>query len=723
MGFESVFDLHYVLNALAWNEKEHEHGPSYGWMLNYKFYNILNQEIFYLNAISNNQTNSYEQFVIRNFFSKLEQFIGSKSMSRGILPVFNLSEDENGEKHLYYDLNIYVNTILSGISLTDIPNEVSDYNDNYNEKIEKLKEILREERKKLKDVLVNRKKSVYYEKFMDGYNIDVQQLNGKINEISITVDNLLESKINYCDKMIFACRYFNDFFKKEIKISELMKCFSYDKFCLILCFSMLNQSVDEKNKITTAIKYCTNYFNAYEKYKNDHPNYNPNIIIYNEESGKYEKISADELYKQYKIIMENHSDYYVFSMNDLNLEELNEYILEESGEEELNKKELTSLILMFIEKKRFETISDNEVLESIQKLSEIDDSKISNNEKYQIKQQIDKMEFLLDNKPVKIIKGSGTFSDYYGYIYSNGYVVFDTLNKDFKKSYGNALYAMPYDKMETFADITKKELRSNYKNIIIPIVHRGNWKEKIVSILKLKSNSDVNYDVTDTIDLSKIIDIDQLDELKIIHENLTKNDLEKIEKRKEQIQEMLRIDEELETPSEIDLPREEFNQEEEEAIKSKKSFVELFNLWKNKHKGVKVKRNPIVAAITKERARDEYGNYCCELCGIKEFESSSVDSHHMIPLSLGGIDNIYNTICLCPNCHRDIHSKKVTLNQRYSMFKKILLHIKKDNPEYLPKLEKMLSPIANSEEYYQNHQKEIDGNFEILWNGENSQIK
>ena len=43
--------------------------------------------------------------------------------------------------------------------------------------------------------------------------------------------------------------------------------------------------------------------------------------------------------------------------------------------------------------------------------------------------------------------------------------------------------------------------------------------------------------------------------------------------------------------------------------------------------------------------------------------------------------------------------------------------------KYLPKLEKMLSPIANGEEYYQNHQKEIDGNFEILWTGENSQIK
>ena len=69
MGFDSVFDLYYVLTALAWNEKEYEHGPSYGWMLNYKFYDILNQDTFYLNAISYKKTKSYEQFVIRNFFS------------------------------------------------------------------------------------------------------------------------------------------------------------------------------------------------------------------------------------------------------------------------------------------------------------------------------------------------------------------------------------------------------------------------------------------------------------------------------------------------------------------------------------------------------------------------------------------------------------------------------------------------------------------------------
>ena len=41
----------------------------------------------------------------------------------------------------------------------------------------------------------------------------------------------------------------------------------------------------------------------------------------------------------------------------------------------------------------------------------------------------------------------------------------------------------------------------------------------------------------------------------------------------------------------------------------------------------------------KERARDEDGNYCCELCGNKAFESSAFDSHHMIALNAGGIDN------------------------------------------------------------------------------------
>ena len=34
-----------------------------------------------------------------------------------------------------------------------------------------------------------------------------------------------------------------------------------------------------------------------------------------------------------------------------------------------------------------------------------------------------------------------------------------------------------------------------------------------------------------------------------------------------------------------------------------------------------------------------------------------LEVHHMIPLSKKGIDELENTVALCPNCHREIHDR------------------------------------------------------------------
>lgn len=36
-----------------------------------------------------------------------------------------------------------------------------------------------------------------------------------------------------------------------------------------------------------------------------------------------------------------------------------------------------------------------------------------------------------------------------------------------------------------------------------------------------------------------------------------------------------------------------------------------------------------------------------------------LEVHHIIPLSAGGLDNLNNTIALCPNCHRELHFGKI----------------------------------------------------------------
>ena len=157
---------------------------------------------------------------------------------------------------------------------------------------------------------------------------------------------------------------------------------------------------------------------------------------------------------------------------------------------------------------------------------------------------------------------------------------------------------------------------------------------------------------------------------------------------------------------------EEFLRLSEDLIQEENnSFEELYNRSKKGYK-----RNPAVAIYTKQRARDNEGNYQCELCHIKSYHSSSFDSHHMIELSKGGVDNIYNTVCLCPNCHRDYHSNRLTYNQLYELYEAIRNNLIKYNIEYLPLFEKMINPNTEDEKYYLEHKEEEDKKFAICWN-------
>ncbi len=89
-------------------------------------------------------------------------------------------------------------------------------------------------------------------------------------------------------------------------------------------------------------------------------------------------------------------------------------------------------------------------------------------------------------------------------------------------------------------------------------------------------------------------------------------------------------------------------------------------------------RNPSIVEHTKRRA-----NGVCDLCGnnapfIDKQKQPYLECHHLIRLADGGPDAIYNTVALCPNCHRRIHSlnDKKDINK---LKKKIENYLKNDN--------------------------------------------
>lgn len=66
------------------------------------------------------------------------------------------------------------------------------------------------------------------------------------------------------------------------------------------------------------------------------------------------------------------------------------------------------------------------------------------------------------------------------------------------------------------------------------------------------------------------------------------------------------------------------------------------------------------------RIRSKYGSLPCFECGWNE---SICDIHHIKPRSKGGSDEPSNLAFLCPNHHRLVHRKKLTVKKTLASFK------------------------------------------------------
>lgn len=112
-------------------------------------------------------------------------------------------------------------------------------------------------------------------------------------------------------------------------------------------------------------------------------------------------------------------------------------------------------------------------------------------------------------------------------------------------------------------------------------------------------------------------------------------------------------------------------------VNSKSSSKEVKTIYRE--------RNPLIVEYTKKRSKG-----ICDLCGKEApFKDKNgnpyLESHHVITLAEGGPDAIYNTVSICPNCHRKVH----------------ILKSKKD----IQKLQKIILKYLLEDEDYENIKK------------------
>lgn len=94
----------------------------------------------------------------------------------------------------------------------------------------------------------------------------------------------------------------------------------------------------------------------------------------------------------------------------------------------------------------------------------------------ELREIIERVDYIKSLKPIYMIKGTNYFSKYFGAKFNNGYVVLENVER------GNAIYVFK-ENWEELTKLSRGELRKRKSDKVIRIVHSGNWQQILKSII------------------------------------------------------------------------------------------------------------------------------------------------------------------------------------------------------------------------------------------------
>ena len=361
-------------------------------------------------------------------------------------------------------------------------------------------------------------------------------------------------------------------------------------------------------------------------------------------------------------------------------------------------------------------------------LKELSDALGNDKKQLKLKSYIDRIDMFLHYlKPYKVQIGSGKFKNFHVFYYENGMVVLDKLNGEY-----GSLYVMP---IMVYLSILKNEnIKSLYevRNIlgVRSVSHKkNNWQDEVKTLIDshIITMEEIEF-LENASEVSLPVNDEQLQSLKKQYKDNYFLQTEIKQKEIERKRRFEEIDEEIKNDKALECSKDLLDDEEEQIIEEVNE-PDDFLVINDASIQSKITRNPKVSLFTKLRTRDEQGVMHCDLCGeFASLDTRNFEAHHIIPLANGGIDNVYNTVCLCGNCHNRIHSKvPPTMFEIGRMLEKVRERVIKTTPYYLQKFDRLFNPNYNflygntdnyDEEmkYYENNKESEDRNFLVEWN-------
>lgn len=683
---------------------------------------------------------SYERLidVVKSKFNKATSNIGlDESLNLAILMDFTI-KFKGGRKNIAIDefsiiKSIYDYFNTEYIYQNDVHFGLLDNNQYLNEEIKKLQDFLRERIRELRNITnVNQLKSIskpLYDSYMMAYNDKVVDGNFTLFEWNI----FFQKEINLDIERFQRLKTWMESFIKELTSPLPFSLFSNinkDKTKLFLAAQFLllailltepNRSILIRNSIELIksiedknvnlsnifLWQCEDLYNVNTLQRVEYKNLNLQIPL--ELINLY--LKQEDIKKTVDVLLS-------YSNQDFKNDDLSNVY------NKLN--ELIQGALNEAIKIGLKDVNLNDLKQDA--LKELGDTLDNDKKQLKLKSYIDRIDMFLHYlKPYKVQTGSGKFKNFHVFYYENGMVVLDKLNGEY-----GSLYIMP---IMIYLSILKNE---NIKNLyevrnilgVMSVSHRkNNWQ---IEVKNLIDSHKITMEEIEFLEKASEVSLPVNDEqLQSLKKQYKDNDFLQKEIKRKEIERKKRfeeIDEEIKRDKASECSKDLLDDEEEQIIEEVDEPNDFLVINDSSIQS-KVTRNPKVSLFTKLRTKDDRGMMHCDLCGeFVSFDTRNFEAHHIIPLANNGVDNVYNTVCLCGNCHNRIHSKvPPTMFEIGWMLQRVRERVIKTTPFYLQKFDRLFNPnynflygsIDNYDEemrYYENNKENEDRNFLVEWN-------
>lgn len=676
--------------------------------------------------------------VVKSKFNKATSNIGlDESLNLAILMDFTI-KFKGGRKNIAVDefsiiKSIYDYFNTEYIYQNDVHFGLLDNNQYLNEEIKKLQDFLRDRIKELRNITnVNQLKSIsksLYDSYMMAYNDKVVDGNFTLFEWNI----FFQKEINLDIERFQRLKTWMESFIKELTSPLPFSLFSNinkDKTKLFLAAQFLllailltepNRSILIRNSIEL-IKSIedknVNLSNIFLWQCEDLSNVNTLQRVEYKKLNLQMPLELINLYLKQEDIKKTVDVLLSYSNQDFKNDDLSNFY------NKLN--ELIQGALNESIKIGLKDVNLNDLKQDA--LKELGDTLDNDKKQLKLKSYIDRIDMFLHYlKPYKVQTGSGKFKNFHVFYYENGMVVLDKLNGEY-----GSLYIMP---IMIYLSILKNE---NIKNLyevrnilgVMSVSHRkNNWQ---IEVKNLIDSHKITMEEIEFLEKASEVSLPVNDEqLQSLKKQYKDNDFLQKEIKRKEIERKKRfeeIDEEIKRDKASECSKDLLDDEEEQIIEEVDEPNDFLVINDSSIQS-KVTRNPKVSLFTKLRTKDDQGMMHCDLCGeFVSFDTRNFEAHHIIPLANNGVDNVYNTVCLCGNCHNRIHSKvPPTMFEIGWMLQRVRERVIKTTPFYLQNFDRLFNPnynflygsIDNYDEemrYYENNKENEDRNFLVEWN-------